>query len=127
MCDEGLCRIGWATRGASLDIGTDRHSFGYGGTGAKSHQKKFETYGGAFGKGDVIGCCLDCGEKSISYLKNGEPLGKAFDVPQHLVGQVGLASCRCFWNCSNFVFIVQTLMQRHRRLTRQGAVCVKME
>ena len=33
VADEGLCRVGWATKAGSLDVGTDQHSFGYGGTG----------------------------------------------------------------------------------------------
>ncbi|KAL4855255.1 ATP-dependent RNA helicase DDX1 [Chlorella vulgaris] len=45
VADEGLCRVGWATRFASLDLGTDRHGYGYGGTGMKADNKKFESYG----------------------------------------------------------------------------------
>jgi ATP-dependent RNA helicase DDX1 len=40
VTDEGLCRFGWSTRAASLDLGTDRQGFGYGGTGKKSHDRK---------------------------------------------------------------------------------------
>lgn len=85
--DDGLCRIGWSTRAASLELGTDkfarsmwlnylllfvcvtvvfacmltlRHGFGYGGTGKKSHNRQFDDYGGPFGLGDHIGCALDC-------------------------------------------------------------------
>jgi hypothetical protein len=29
--DEGLCRVGWSTRSAKLDLGTDKNGFGYGG------------------------------------------------------------------------------------------------
>lgn len=39
VTDEGLCRFGWSTRAGRLDLGTDRHGFGYGGTGKKSHNK----------------------------------------------------------------------------------------
>mgnify|MGYP002051673489 CR=1 FL=1 len=42
-------------RGARLELGVDRGGFGFGGTGKKSHSNKFEDYGGAYGKGDVIG------------------------------------------------------------------------
>lgn len=82
--DEGLCRIGWATSSASLDIGTDKFSFGYGGTGKKSHGKQFETYGEPFGKGDVIGCWLDCESGTLGYTKNGQQLGAAYTVPRPL-------------------------------------------
>ncbi|KPJ16613.1 ATP-dependent RNA helicase Ddx1 [Papilio machaon] len=54
VTDEGLCRVGWSTQGARLDLGTDRLGFGYGGTGKKSNAKQFDDYGGAYGKNDVI-------------------------------------------------------------------------
>lgn len=59
MDDEGLCRFGWSTQSASLTLGTDGHGYGFGGTGTKSHAAHFESYGQAFGKGDVVGCMLD--------------------------------------------------------------------
>lgn len=43
-----------------FDLGTDKHSFGFGGTGKKSHAKKFSDYGEPYGLHDVIGCLLDC-------------------------------------------------------------------
>lgn len=92
VCDPGLCRVGWATRSAALDIGTDKHSFGYGGTGKKSFCRKFEPYGSEYGCNDVIGCCLDCTSGTISFTKNGQFLGVAFDIPQHLQGQVSAAA-----------------------------------
>lgn len=49
VTDEGLCRVGWATRDANLELGTDQGGFGFGGTGMASHAKKFKKYGGAFG------------------------------------------------------------------------------
>eukprot|EP00889_Picochlorum_renovo_P006216 jgi/Picre1/33246/NNA_008570.t1 len=73
--DEGLCRVGWATRHGSLDIGTDTQSFGYGGTGKKSHGKKFEDYGESFGLHDVIGCWVDLSAKTLGFTKNGRNLG----------------------------------------------------
>ena len=48
--DEGLCRIGWSSKSAVLDVGTSAGSFGYGGTGKKSNQQKFEDYGEPFGQ-----------------------------------------------------------------------------
>ncbi len=41
--------MGWATRDANLELGTDQGGFGFGGTGMASHAKKFKKYGGAFG------------------------------------------------------------------------------
>lgn len=75
--DQGLCRIGWSTSQAALDLGmliyssqsplcrtakintlkhqlnpkllyfsgTDKYGFGFGGTGKKSNNKQFDSYG----------------------------------------------------------------------------------
>ena len=45
VTDEGLCRVGWSTQDAVLDLGTDCLGFGYGGTGKKSNNKQFDNYG----------------------------------------------------------------------------------
>lgn len=45
VTDEGLCRLGWSTAQAKLDLGTDKFGFGFGGTGKKSWGKQFDTYG----------------------------------------------------------------------------------
>lgn len=78
MTDEGLCRIGWSTEKAVHDIGTDKFSFGYGGTGKKSNNRQFEDYGESFGIHEVIGCLLDLQKGEISFTKNGKHLGVAF-------------------------------------------------
>jgi ATP-dependent RNA helicase DDX1 len=49
-CDEGLCRVGWSTKAASLELGTDKQSFGYGGTANKSHARQFDAYGETYGQ-----------------------------------------------------------------------------
>ena len=77
----GLCRVGWATLAAKLDLGKDAHGFGFGGTGKKAHNNKFEDFGEAYGEGDVIGCLLDRKRRVVSYTKNGTPLGEAFSLP----------------------------------------------
>lgn len=82
--DEGLCRVGWSTEKASLDLGTDRFSYGFGGTGMKSNNKQFEPYGEAFGNNDIIGCLLDLDKMEISFTKNGNSLGIAFSIPGNL-------------------------------------------
>ena len=43
--DEGLCRAGWATQAASLDLGTDKNGLGFGATAKKSHNRQFDDYG----------------------------------------------------------------------------------
>ena len=81
--DEGLCRFGWSSASASLDLGTDRGGFGYGGTGKRSNNRAFEPYGEPFAKGDVIGCSLELSDAggSVSFSKNGKLLGSAFSLP----------------------------------------------
>ncbi len=82
VTDEGLCRVGFSTPEASLDLGTCQYGYGYGGTGKKSNNKQFDSYGGPFGKGDTIGCYLDLDNLEIAYTKNGEDLGLAFEIPR---------------------------------------------
>ncbi|CAN8001757.1 unnamed protein product [Ixodes hexagonus] len=84
VTDEGLCRVGWSTVAASLDLGTDRQGFGFGGTGKKSFGKQFDSYGEPFGMHDVIGCYLDLYAGTIKFSKNGVDLGEAFQIPQNL-------------------------------------------
>lgn len=40
--------MGWSSKAASLELGTDKHGFGYGSTGKKSHARSFDDYGGPF-------------------------------------------------------------------------------
>lgn len=63
---------------ASLDLGTDKFGYGFGGTGKKSNAKQFDDYGEAFGMHDVIGCFLDLEKGDIKFTKNGQDLGVAF-------------------------------------------------
>lgn len=85
--DEGLCRVGWSSKAGALDLGTDKHGFGFGGTGKKSHERRFDDYGEPFGLGDTIGCAVDLEEGSVSFSKNGCDFGEAFGIPGHLKGQ----------------------------------------
>lgn len=84
VTDEGLCRVGWSTDQANLDLGTDKFSFGFGGTGRKSHNKQFDPYGEEFGMHDVIGCCLDLQNYEVRFTKNDKDLGVAFSIPNNL-------------------------------------------
>lgn len=84
VMDEGLCRLGWSTAQANLDLGTDKFGFGFGGTGKKSNARQFDDYGEAFGKSDVIGCCLNLDTMEIKFTKNGVDLGLAFKIPGNM-------------------------------------------
>ncbi|XP_047483483.1 ATP-dependent RNA helicase Ddx1-like isoform X1 [Penaeus chinensis] len=80
VSDEGLCRVGWGTPQAALDLGTCKAGFGFGGTGKKSNCRQFDDFGEPFGLKDVIGCYLDLDAMEIRYSKNGTDLGKAFTL-----------------------------------------------
>lgn len=84
VTDEGLCRVGWSSQQATLELGTDRFGFGFGGTGKKSTNKQFDDYGEAFGMCDVIGCFLDIDKGEILFSKNGVMLGVAFRINDQL-------------------------------------------
>jgi len=75
---DGLCRVGWATQTASLDIGTDQNSYGFGGTGKMSTARNFQDYGEPYGNGDTIGCYIDLNSGDIWYSKNGFEYDTAF-------------------------------------------------
>ena len=87
VTDEGLCRVGFATGSATLDLGTCQFGYGYGGTGKKSNNRQFDSYGGPFGKGDYIGCYLDLDNLEIYYTKNGQDLGLAFTISKQQQNQ----------------------------------------
>ncbi|GJQ78597.1 putative ATP-dependent RNA helicase [Trypoxylus dichotomus] len=80
VTDEGLCRVGWSSLQANLDLGTDRFGYGFGGTGKKSNNRQFDDYGEAFGKNDVITCLIDFTKGEIKFMKNGVDLGIAFTI-----------------------------------------------
>jgi ATP-dependent RNA helicase DDX1 len=77
---NGICRLGWSSMAAHLELGKDAHGFGYGGTGKKSLNNGFEDYGEKYVNGDTIGCYLNWGDKTVSFSKNGKFLGPAFQV-----------------------------------------------
>ncbi|XP_077971130.1 uncharacterized protein LOC120346575 isoform X2 [Styela clava] len=80
--DIHVVRVGWSTDAATLQLGEDKNSFGYGGTAKKSEARRFIDYGRRFDKGDVIGCYLaiENGWADISYCVNGRHCGSAFKV-----------------------------------------------
>jgi len=80
LIHDGMARVGWGAGYSKLELGVEDKSFGYGTTGKKSWNKKFEDYGETFTTGDVIGCCLDKDKKEISFYKNGKALGVAFKL-----------------------------------------------
>jgi len=103
VTDEGLARVGWtAGRAGTRNLGTDGSSFGFGGTGKKSSQNKFDDYGQKYGLNDTIGCLAiaatdGSGAVQLSFTKNGTDLGVAFTVPAALAAQ-GLYPAVCLKN-----------------------------
>lgn len=86
FAEQGLARVGWSFGNASLDLGTDRAGYGYGGTAKKSNNRQFSDYGLAFGeKFDIVGCILDLNSGDMSFTKNGRNMGVAFKIPPKLL------------------------------------------
>ena len=53
-----VVRIGWSMGTCSMQLGEEKLSYGYGGTGKASTSCKFEDFGETYGEGDVITACL---------------------------------------------------------------------
>ncbi|KAK7072065.1 hypothetical protein SK128_007421 [Halocaridina rubra] len=77
-----VLRCGWSVDDASLTLGEEPLSYGYGGTAKASTNLKFKDYGRTFGKGDVIGSFLDMDSEPIvmSFSLNGRNLGMCYEV-----------------------------------------------
>eukprot|EP01147_Barroeca_monosierra_P003768 gene3769-6291_t len=93
LTDPGLVRVGWSTANGTLNLGTDNHGFGFGGTGKKSFARQFEDYGEPFSLGDVIGCLMDLDNGIIGWSKNGTYLGDAYVIPDHLKSKAFFPTC----------------------------------
>ncbi|XP_045580850.1 heterogeneous nuclear ribonucleoprotein U-like protein 1 isoform X1 [Salmo salar] len=82
--DPHVVRIGWSLDSCSTQLGEEAFSFGYGGTGKKSSDCKFEDYGEKFGENDVISCFIDFDaggeEVEMAFSKNGVWLDVGFRV-----------------------------------------------
>uniref|UniRef100_A0A3B3TC97 Uncharacterized protein n=1 Tax=Paramormyrops kingsleyae TaxID=1676925 RepID=A0A3B3TC97_9TELE len=81
--DPHVVRVGWSLDSCSTQLGEEPFSFGYGGTGKKSMDCKFEDYGERFGENDVLGCYIDfeSGEDiEICFSKNGKWLETAYCI-----------------------------------------------
>jgi ATP-dependent RNA helicase DDX1 len=98
VCGDGICRFGWSTKAAHLELGRDGHGFGYGGTGKKSHNNEFLDYGQKYGNGDVLTCMIDFDAMVISYLLNGQSLGDAFSLDKKFKESVFFPAF-CVKNC----------------------------
>jgi hypothetical protein len=93
----GIPRVGWSSASASFELGTCKNSWGYGGTGKKSHGREFLDYGGGYSKGDTIGCILQMPHGrtpgTVSFTKNNTWLGPAFTIPANFSQPLFPAVC----------------------------------
>eukprot|EP01060_Flectonema_neradi_P020381 TRINITY_DN2790_c0_g1_i1.p1 TRINITY_DN2790_c0_g1~~TRINITY_DN2790_c0_g1_i1.p1 ORF type:complete len:849 (+),score=168.74 TRINITY_DN2790_c0_g1_i1:128-2548(+) len=74
-------KFGWTSEKGSLNLGYDKFGFGYHSSGQKVHNNKHLDYGPSFAIGDKIICLCDRDNNTISYIKNGEQIGEAFQIP----------------------------------------------
>ena len=86
-------RVGWSTNTASLMLGEDNKSWCYSACeGKMAHDKKFEDYGEKITKGDVVGAFIDFSQNEINvtFTKNGEDQGDAFQISKEELGEDAL-------------------------------------
>merc|ERR1719411_871477 len=86
-------RVGWSTNSATLMLGEDNKSWCYSACeGKMAHDKKFDEYGEKFAKGDVIGAFIDFSQNEINltFTKNGEDQGDAFQITKEELGSGSL-------------------------------------
>ncbi|KAM4641088.1 heterogeneous nuclear ribonucleoprotein U-like protein 1 [Discoglossus pictus] len=101
--DPHVVRVGWSLDTCSTQLGEEPYSYGYGGTGRKSTNSKFEIYGEPFGENDVIGCFLDFethGDIEMSFSKNGRPLGVAYRIRRETLDSQALFPHILVKNCA---------------------------
>ncbi|XP_069500505.1 heterogeneous nuclear ribonucleoprotein U-like protein 1 isoform X2 [Ambystoma mexicanum] len=101
--DPHVVRIGWSLDTCSTQLGEEPFSYGYGGTGKKSQNSKFENYGEPFAEHDVIGCYLDFESKNgveMLFTKNGKSLGIAYKIKKETLSGKALFPHVLVKNCS---------------------------
>uniref|UniRef100_A0AAR2LBQ2 Uncharacterized protein n=1 Tax=Pygocentrus nattereri TaxID=42514 RepID=A0AAR2LBQ2_PYGNA len=101
--DPHVVRIGWSLDSCSTQLGEEPMSYGYGGTGKKSCNCKFEDYGEKFGENDVIGCYLDFesgGQVEMAFSKNGKWLGTCYHISREALAGRALFPHVLVKNCS---------------------------
>ncbi|XP_078097793.1 heterogeneous nuclear ribonucleoprotein U-like protein 1 isoform X2 [Mustelus asterias] len=101
--DPHVVRVGWSLDSCSTQLGEEEFSFGYGGTGKKSTNCKFQDYGERFSENDVMGCLInfEAGEDvEMSFTKNGRWLGVAFRARKMALGGLPLFPHVLTKNCA---------------------------
>lgn len=79
----GVQQLGWATLACPFTdrkgVGDADDSYAFDGRRVRKWNKDARAYGQPWVVGDVIGCCIDLQAGEISFYRNGESLGVAFD------------------------------------------------
>ena len=85
-------RVGFSLNDDTLMLGEAELSFCYAGSAKKATASKFEAYGEAFAKDDVVGAFLDLtgDDVKIEFTKNGVSQGEAFSFPKSGLGERAL-------------------------------------
>uniref|UniRef100_A0A674C590 Heterogeneous nuclear ribonucleoprotein U-like protein 1 n=1 Tax=Salmo trutta TaxID=8032 RepID=A0A674C590_SALTR len=101
--DPHVVRIGWSLDTCNTQLGEEQFSYGYGGTGKKSSNCKFEDYGEKFRENDVLGCYIDFDsgdEVEMAFSKNGKWLDVAFRVSREELAKQPLFPHVLVKNCA---------------------------
>uniref|UniRef100_A0AAY4DBI5 Uncharacterized protein n=1 Tax=Denticeps clupeoides TaxID=299321 RepID=A0AAY4DBI5_9TELE len=101
--DPHVVRVGWSLDSCNTQLGEEPFSYGYGGTGKKSTDCKFDDYGEKFGENDVIGCYIDfdgADGVEMAYSKNGKWLDVAFQVSREELAGRALFPHALVKNCA---------------------------
>jgi len=83
-------RVGWSSDDSGMMLGEGEKSWCYSSAeGKMAHNKVFDEYGEKFAKDDVIGAFIDFegDEISMTFTKNGEDQGDAFQIPKADLGE----------------------------------------
>jgi hypothetical protein len=80
----GIQQLGWTTINTQWNneegVGDHHNSYAYDGSRVKKWNIHKYNYGKSWEKGDVVGCCIDLDEGTMTFHQNGECLGVAFEM-----------------------------------------------
>ena len=98
LLSNGLLQIGWCQLTTPFTeqngVGDDNSSYAYDGWRNVVFHGPDKPYGKIWDKGDIVGCCIDLNNKTMSFYLNGEDLGIA--ATNIAVGE----NCAYFPGCS---------------------------
>jgi Kip1 ubiquitination-promoting complex protein 1 len=87
---SGIQQLGWATHECRFTneegVGDSPQSYAYDGKRVRKWNVGQHGYGQAWEAGDVIGCLIDLDRKVVSFCRNGEDMGPAFENIGHRPG-----------------------------------------